>query len=142
MFVGRQVKERPWRSLEPEKGQFAITAKEKTTHQAGRLFTYSTMLAWTYYSTLERNIKDSIFSDASQQTMTLSEVQLHKRLMTHRGTKKSQRREWKVVVSLDFKECWHFCLPNAAPTLELIDEFFGFDAPDLHLVSKRGPRKS
>lgn len=94
------------KTLEPEKGQFAMTAKEKTTHEAGRLLTYSTMLAWTYYSTLESNIKDSIFADASQQTMTLSEVQLHKKLMTHRGrTKKSQRREWKVVAFLFAKRC-------------------------------------
>ena len=68
-LVGKQVKEK---TLKPENGQFAMTAKEKTTHQVGRLFTYSPVR--TYCSTLERNIKDSIFSDASQHCQRSSYI--------------------------------------------------------------------
>ena len=82
---------------------FAMVAKEKTTNRVGRLFTYSTMRVRSFYSTLERNMKDSIFPDVSQQTMTLAEVQLHKRLMEHNvQSRHAKRRTWKVLLSLAF----------------------------------------
>ena len=46
---------------------FAMTAEEKTTNVIGRLFTYSTLRVRTFYSTLERNVKDSIFPDVTEQ---------------------------------------------------------------------------
>ena len=61
----------------------AMTAKEKTTNRIGRLFTYSTLRVRTFSSTLERNMKDSIFPDVAEQTKTLSDVQLHKKFMEH-----------------------------------------------------------
>ena len=58
------------------------------------------------------------------------------------GPRNPKRSEWKVVVSLDSKKCWHFCLPNAAPTLELIDQnFLGFYVPLLPLVCYRPPEE-
>ena len=111
---------------------FAMTAKEKTTNRIGRLFNYSTLRVRTFSSTLERNMKDSIFPDVAEQTKTLSEVQLHKKFMEHGSSlKPGRRRMWRVLISLDFRKwCWHFSTSNAGPALKLLDELFGFDEAD------------
>ena len=104
---------------------FAMTAAD---HECD----WSTIHILCVLHTLERNVKDSIFPDVTEQKMTLSEVQLHKKHMEHGMTvKPGKRGYWRVLISLDFRKwCWHFSQVNAGPTIQLLGELFGFTSED------------
>jgi len=85
----------------------------------------------TYFVMTERNIADSLFPFYEFQTMTSSEAQVSRRLMTldaaaQLAAPASGAAYFDVIFNLDFSK-WNlrFNSGNAGPTMRWLDEFFG-----------------
>uniref|UniRef100_A0AAT9JFS1 RNA-directed RNA polymerase L n=1 Tax=Macrotermes subhyalinus lispivirus 1 TaxID=3133482 RepID=A0AAT9JFS1_9MONO len=109
-----------------------VHAKERELKIAPRLFAMMTFEARLYYSVTEANIRDHIFKYFPQQTMTLDEADLSKRLLTLTTTVEGLIKILSSLLGIDFSSwniCWTFL--STMDVFQFLDDLFG--TPGLYL---------
>uniref|UniRef100_A0AAT9JA31 RNA-directed RNA polymerase L n=1 Tax=Macrotermes bellicosus lispivirus 1 TaxID=3133480 RepID=A0AAT9JA31_9MONO len=109
-----------------------VHAKERELKIAPRLFAMMTFEARMYYSVTEANIRDHIFKYFPQQTMTLDEADLSKRLLTLTGSIEGLIKILSSLLGIDFSSwniCWTFL--STMDVFQFLDDLFG--TPGLYL---------
>ncbi|QMP82349.1 RNA-dependent RNA polymerase [Isopteran arli-related virus OKIAV103] len=111
-----------------------VHAKERELKIAPRLFAMMTFEMRLYYSVTEANIAEFIFKYFPQQTMTLDEADLSKRLYTLTGSVSDTLAVLSALLGIDFSSwniCWTF--PSTADVFQFLDDLFG--TPGLYLAT-------
>lgn len=111
-----------------------VHAKERELKIAPRLFAMMTFDIRLYFSITEVNIKEKIFPYFPQQTMTLDEADLSKRLFTLTTAFESGARILSALLGIDFSSwnlCWTFL--STFPIFQFLDDIFG--TPGLYFQS-------
>ncbi|QQM16270.1 putative replicase [Jimsystermes virus] len=111
-----------------------VHAKEREMKLAPRLFAMMTFEMRLYYSVTEANIKDHILVYFPQQTMTLDEADLSKRLYTLTSSLDDSLKILSALLGIDFSSwniCWTFL--STLQVFQFLDDLFG--TPGLFLRS-------
>uniref|UniRef100_A0AAT9JQ10 RNA-directed RNA polymerase L n=1 Tax=Macrotermes natalensis lispivirus 1 TaxID=3133481 RepID=A0AAT9JQ10_9MONO len=109
-----------------------VHAKERELKIAPRLFAMMTFEARLYYSVTEANIRDHIFKYFPQQTMTLDESDLSKRLLTLTTSVEGLIKILSSLLGIDFSSwniCWTFL--STLDVFQFLDDLFG--TPGLYI---------
>ncbi|QWT43291.1 putative large polymerase protein [Anisopteromalus calandrae negative-strand RNA virus 2] len=104
-----------------------LHAKERELKVKPRMFALLPMHIRLYFSITEKNIKDAVFKFYPQQTMTLSESDLSKRLMGFSKTNPTSSYI-NLYIMIDFK-AWntHWTKESTDYTFRLLDDLFGLE---------------
>lgn len=117
----------------PEEWKIIIVhSKEREIKIAPRLFAMMTFEARLYYSVTEANIRDTIFPYFPQQTMTLDEADLSKRLLTLTTTPDGLIKILSSLLGIDFSSwniCWTYL--STLDVFQFLDDLFG--TPGLYI---------
>ncbi|UUW06592.1 VP1 [Cat Tien Hospitalitermes Lispi-like virus] len=123
------------RGMIPDEWKVIIVhAKERELKIAPRLFAMMTFEMRLYYSVTEANIKDHILKYFPQQTMTLDEADLSKRLYTLTSLPDELIKILSALLGIDFSSwniCWTFL--STFQVFQFLDDLFG--TPGLYLQS-------
>jgi len=122
-----EICSRVQRDAIPEEWKIIIVhAKEREMKIAPRLFAMMTFEMRLYFSVTEANIKDKIFPYFPQQTMTLDESDLSKRLLSLTSSIDSFIKMLSALLGIDFSS-WNICWTYLSTyfVFQFMDDLFG-----------------
>lgn len=102
-----------------------LSPKEREVNIKPRLFAMMVLEMRLYFCVIESNISKKVFKYFPQQSMTLDEEKLSRRLINMSSTKLATKY-LEVTVGVDFKS-WniHWSLFNTQNTAKLLEDWFG-----------------
>lgn len=117
MIMSRQIP-RDWWIIK-------LSPKEREVNIKPRLFAMMVLEMRLYFCVIESNISKKVFKYFPQQSMTLDEEKLSRRLINMSSTRNASQY-LEVTVGVDFKS-WniHWSMFNTQDTAVLLDDWFG-----------------
>jgi hypothetical protein len=115
-----------WDLIQDEWKIVIIHAKERDLKIAPRLFAMMVLEMRIYFCVTEANISKTIFPYFPQQTMTLDEADLSKRLLLIASDNQESLQSLSVMIGIDFSS-WNICQTYLSTlyTFQFLDDLFG-----------------